>query len=72
MKKVVACLSVALALGLVLVIDVFSTAPPWTVYMEWTGLILAFIAAVLYFLHDQKKRRKNGNNSNDGNGHIAA
>jgi len=50
MNKVIGCLSVALALGIVLVIDVHSTAPPWTIYVEWVGLALAFVAAVLYFI----------------------
>ncbi len=57
MNKVIGCLFVALALGTVLVIDVHSVAPPWTVYMEWTGLILAFIAAILYFMQHRRVTR---------------
>ncbi|GEM_PF-2079400 len=57
MNKVIACLFVALALGAVLVLDVHSVAPAWTIYMEWTGLILAFIAAVMYFMHHRSMTR---------------
>ena len=63
MNKVIGCLLVALALGIVLVVDVVSTAPPWTVYAEWTGLVLAVIAAILYFVqarkNSQPKQTKN-------------
>jgi protein-S-isoprenylcysteine O-methyltransferase Ste14 len=50
MNKVIGCLFVSLALAIVLVVDVVTTAPPWTVYAEWAGLALSLIAAILYFI----------------------
>ena len=58
MNKVIGCLFVALALGAVLVLDVHSVALAWTIYMEWTGLILAFLAAILYFVHYRSTLQK--------------
>ena len=58
MNKVIGCLFVALALGAVLVIDVRSIAPPWTIYAEWFGICLAFIAAVLYFIQFRNENRE--------------
>lgn len=55
MDKVVGCILVALALGFIIVIDVFSSAPVWTVYAEWVGLFLAFLAAILYYVSYRKK-----------------
>ncbi|MBT3990812.1 MAG: hypothetical protein HOG95_03645 [Rhodospirillaceae bacterium] len=54
MNKVVGCLFVSLALAVILVVDVVSTAPPWTVYAEWAGLVLSIIAAILYFMQARK------------------
>ncbi len=54
MNKVIGCLIVALALSIVLVVDVVSTAPPWTVYAEWAGLALSILAAILYFMQARK------------------
>lgn len=55
MNKVAGCLLVALGLGIILVIDVFSAAPAWTVYAEWTGLALAVLAAILYYMQARKE-----------------
>ncbi len=55
MDKVVGCILVALALGFIIVIDVMKSAPVWTVYMEWVGLFLAFLAAIMYYMYYRKK-----------------
>lgn len=60
MIKIVACLLVTLALGIVLIIDVVSIAPTWTVYIELLGLALAFIAAILYFMSWSKRKKHRG------------
>ena len=57
MYKVIGCILVALALGFIIVIDVISVAPVFSIYMEWIGLFLAILAGVLYLMYHINKNR---------------
>ncbi|NQV55340.1 MAG: hypothetical protein HQ503_05725 [Rhodospirillales bacterium] len=51
MSKVSGCILVALATAGLIIIDILSIAPAWSIYMEELGVVLALWAAVLYYLH---------------------
>jgi xanthine/uracil permease len=55
MNKVIGCLVVALGLSILLMVDVRSGAPAWTIYAEGAGLALALIAVVLYYIQARDK-----------------
>ncbi|NQV54603.1 MAG: hypothetical protein HQ503_01985 [Rhodospirillales bacterium] len=57
MSKVAACFLVALGIGFLIVIDVISIAPSWTIYLEGVGIFLALLAAALYYMHHTDLKR---------------
>ncbi len=57
MQKVTGCVLVALALVFIIYIDVVSDAPPWSIYMEMFGIVLALLAGLLYLLHHNNEKR---------------